>query len=125
MATCVCCGHSTAGELGSSAICPVCFWEDDLVQLRWPTLGGGANDASLIDAQCNFEATGSSELGVARYVRPARDDETVEFGWRRINSRTDNFEDEKMRRHSPGTPWPNDKSELLWWRPNYWRRRDF
>lgn len=28
---------------GSYEICPVCFWEDDGVQFRWPTMGDGAN----------------------------------------------------------------------------------
>jgi hypothetical protein len=32
-----------AGPPGSYEICPVCFWDDDLVQLRWPTYAGGAN----------------------------------------------------------------------------------
>jgi Cysteine-rich CPCC len=33
------------GPPGSYEICPVCFWDDDLVQLRWPTYAGGANQA--------------------------------------------------------------------------------
>ncbi|MGX1964083.1 CPCC family cysteine-rich protein [Streptomyces sp. CB02115] len=36
---------------GSYKICPVCFWEDDGAQFRWPTMGGGANKVSLIEAQ--------------------------------------------------------------------------
>lgn len=28
---------------GSYEICPVCFWEDDRVQFRWPAMSGGAN----------------------------------------------------------------------------------
>ncbi|MFJ8759481.1 CPCC family cysteine-rich protein [Streptomyces cyaneofuscatus] len=28
---------------GSYEICPVCFWEDDGVQSRWPTVGGGTS----------------------------------------------------------------------------------
>jgi hypothetical protein len=27
---------------GSYEICSVCFWEDDGVQFRWPTIAGGA-----------------------------------------------------------------------------------
>ncbi|WP_256088900.1 MULTISPECIES: CPCC family cysteine-rich protein [unclassified Streptomyces] len=27
---------------------PVCFWENDTIQLRWPTVDGGANKVSLI-----------------------------------------------------------------------------
>ncbi|WP_132285335.1 CPCC family cysteine-rich protein [Kribbella sp. VKM Ac-2568] len=47
---CVCCGHLTmSDQAGSFEICPVCFWEDDLVQLRWPTSAIGANRVPLVD----------------------------------------------------------------------------
>jgi hypothetical protein len=36
---------------GSFDICPVCEWEDDAVQLRHPSMGGGANDESLVAVQ--------------------------------------------------------------------------
>ncbi|WP_448262693.1 CPCC family cysteine-rich protein [Microbacterium aurum] len=46
---CPCCGHLTLGQPpGSYELCPVCFWEDDAVQLRWPTYPGGANRPSLM-----------------------------------------------------------------------------
>ncbi|MER8087630.1 CPCC family cysteine-rich protein [Streptomyces sp. NPDC094048] len=32
---------------GAYAIHPVCFWEDDAIQFRWPTMDGGANRVSL------------------------------------------------------------------------------
>ncbi|MFC5904955.1 CPCC family cysteine-rich protein [Streptomyces zhihengii] len=57
---CVCCGHLTLSEPpGSYEICPVCFWEDDRVQLRWPDWTGGANRPSLIEAQVNFTDFGA------------------------------------------------------------------
>lgn len=40
---CPCCGHRVLDDMpGSYEICPVCFWEDDRVQFRWPTMDGGA-----------------------------------------------------------------------------------
>lgn len=36
---------------GSFDICPICNWEDDDVQLRHPSMGGGANDESLVAVQ--------------------------------------------------------------------------
>lgn len=36
---------------GSFEICPVCFWKDGAVQLRWPDFAGGANRPSLIGSQ--------------------------------------------------------------------------
>jgi hypothetical protein len=32
---------------GSYDICPICGWEDDHVQLRFPSMAGGANKDSL------------------------------------------------------------------------------
>ncbi len=64
---CPCCGFVTlADEYGSFAICPICDWEDDGVQLANPTSSGGANSKSLADAQakalevfpCNVEVAG-------------------------------------------------------------------
>jgi hypothetical protein len=49
---CPCCGFLTLeGEYGSYAICPLCDWEDDGVQLANPTSEGGANKESLVQAQ--------------------------------------------------------------------------
>jgi hypothetical protein len=49
---CPCCGFLTLeGEYGSYAICPVCDWEDDPVQLANFTSEGGANKKSLVQAQ--------------------------------------------------------------------------
>lgn len=39
--------------------CPICFWEDDLVQLRSPDFAGGANRPSLIEAQAAFAEIGA------------------------------------------------------------------
>lgn len=111
---CVCCGYLTMSEPpGSYAICPVCFWEDDQVQLRWPDCPGGANTVSLIQAQVKFQAIGASEEHVLKYVRPARDDEPADPEWRQIDPSRDRFE----RWGEQGTaPWPHDLTVLYWWR---------
>lgn len=36
---------------GSYEICPICQWEDDHVQLKFPGLGVGANELSLYEFQ--------------------------------------------------------------------------
>jgi hypothetical protein len=36
---------------GSHDICLVCEWQDDNVQLKYPALGGGANNKSLCEYQ--------------------------------------------------------------------------
>ncbi|MEU5917717.1 CPCC family cysteine-rich protein [Streptomyces sp. NPDC047141] len=48
---CPCCGHRVLDAMaGSREIYPVCFREDDAVQFRRPTVVGGANKVSLIEA---------------------------------------------------------------------------
>lgn len=49
---CSSCGFLVFDEPpGSYAICELCDWEDDPVQLQHPTLRGGANTASLVEYQ--------------------------------------------------------------------------
>lgn len=62
MFTCPCCGFQVFEEQpGSYDICPICFWEDDPIQLASPDSPGGANKLSLIDAQKNYQKIGASE----------------------------------------------------------------
>jgi hypothetical protein len=58
---CVCCGNFTMNseKHGSYDICPICFWEDDIVQYDDPNYAGGANEISLVRARENFIRIGS------------------------------------------------------------------
>ncbi len=51
MFPCACCGYLVFDELGSDDICPICWWQDDHSQLRFPEFGGGPNTPSLVEAQ--------------------------------------------------------------------------
>jgi hypothetical protein len=116
---CPCCGHLTFDEApGSYLICRVCFWEDDLVQLRWPTYPGGANKPSLVDAQRSFARDGASEKRLVPYVRRPSPDEPLDDGGRPIDLEVDDFEDPTGEHQD----WPADSSVLYWWRPTFWRR---
>lgn len=64
-------------------LCPVCFWEDDPQQRLHPDLANGANGYSLVEAQEHYATIGASHPAFLDRVRPARDDEAVDEGWRR------------------------------------------
>ena len=114
---CPCCGYLVFGDSpGSYDICPICFWEDDLVQLRWPQLGGGANAVPLVEGQENFLKLGATEQRFAKNVRAVSPDDKREPGWRHIDA-TDFFEPEASR-----IPWPEEPTTLYYWRPTFWRR---
>jgi hypothetical protein len=57
-------------DIGSYEICPVCFWEDDLVQNEDIDYAGGANQVSLSAARHNFIDFGASERRFIQNVRP-------------------------------------------------------
>ncbi|AWK12914.1 CPCC family cysteine-rich protein [Streptomyces spongiicola] len=113
---CPCCGHQMFGEHWSYEICAVCYWEDDLVQLRWPW-SFGANAVCLVEAQRNYQRFGATEERVLKNVRPPAQDEPLDPGWRPIDPSRDSFEE-------PGSSgeWPEDPRALYWWRPTFWRR---
>jgi hypothetical protein len=108
---CPCCGYLVfIGPPGTDEICPVCVWQDDVSQLRFPKCGGGANKPSLIDAQKNFLSLGvGNPAGGASC--PSRD-----VAWRPIEH-ADLPPDADG--HFEGRPsYPADLTELY-----YWRRR--
>lgn len=91
---CPCCGYLVFDESpGSHEICPICFWEDDLTQLRFPLMSGGANPVSLIEAQENYFREGVSELRFRSNVRAAEASDVRESQWRRIDVRADKIEE--------------------------------
>lgn len=114
---CPCCGHLIFGEPpGSYEICPICFWEDDPGQLRWPDYAGGANSPSLIESQRNYVECGAMEPRFVDQVRPASEVEPVDVGWRPVDPVTD------VLTPIQDAGWPDDLTDLYYWRPTYWRR---
>jgi hypothetical protein len=51
---------------GSYAICVICNWEDDSVQLRHPTMQGEANKESLVEYQTKILKQISLEIKIHR-----------------------------------------------------------
>lgn len=74
---CPCCLRITLPDPpgGTYFICPVCYWEDDNVQLRDPTLAGGANQVSLCEARENFVRFGASDRRSLHSVQAPRPEE--------------------------------------------------
>lgn len=81
---CPCCGHLTMPDdgsfPGSFVICPVCFWEDDDVQLGNPDFAGGANRPSLNQARANYRILRAKDEEALSHVRPAREGELPPVG---------------------------------------------
>ncbi|MEV4603947.1 CPCC family cysteine-rich protein [Amycolatopsis sp. NPDC049253] len=117
---CPCCGHLVFEEPpGSHAICAVCFWEDDVIQLRWPDWRGGANRSSLIEAQRVYAELRAMKPRFTGRVRPATASEPIDRSWRQVDLAVDDFEPRGVSEE----PWPAAGTSLYWWRPDYWRRR--
>src|SRR6266404_5196315 len=92
MYPCPCCGYDVFGEPpGSFDICPICFWEDDVVQLAFPDLAGGANKCSLIEGQRNFAMFGACELRIKPHVRAPKESEAPNPAWRPLDSERDRY----------------------------------
>ncbi len=114
---CPCCGHLVHNEpRGSYAFCPVCFWEDDLVQLRWPTTTG-ANRVTLIEAQRNVRRFRACDQRGLCFTRRPLPEEPLDPLWRPIDPQRDSFEDP-----TDPAPWPAGQPDLCYWRPSCWRR---
>ena len=116
MYPCPCCGYLVHEEPpGSFEICPICFWEDDNVQLRYAGISIGANHVSLMEAQQNFISFGACEERIKEYVRPPNAEDIREPGWRVLDLAIDHIED-RSRDHPK---WPDDMCTLYYWRPTY------
>ncbi len=84
MFACSCCGYKTFTHEpnGSYEICPVCFWEDDPIQLDDPNYEGGANPMSLKQAQQNFIQFGACDIEMLQNVRQPALDEQRDEKWK-------------------------------------------
>lgn len=120
---CPCCGHLVHDQVpGSHQRCPICGWEDDLAQLRFPEMPGSSNTVSLAEAQRNYQRYGASEQRNRGLTRAPIDGEPQEGSWRPLDPASDNIE--YPRRgvgYANSYPWP-DTTVLYYWRPTYWRR---
>ncbi len=117
---CPCCGYIVFDEPpGSYDICPICFWEDDISQLRFPTTTG-ANHPNLIEAQENYAREGVCESRLQDHVRVAVNTDVRDVEWRPIDESKDNIE-ELVVGVDEGNKYPDDATQLYYWRQGIWR----
>ncbi len=120
---CPCCGYRVFRQQpGNHEECPICLWEDDLAQLRFPRMPGSANRVSLEQAQHNYVQYGAAERGSMHESRPPMDDEARDTSWRPLDPLRDNIEEPQSGiDYSDSYPLA-DTTVLYYWRPTYWRR---
>ena len=120
---CPCCGYLPFSEPpGSYDICPICFWEDDGLQLEFATtLSGGANRVTLLEAQRNYQQFGACEEAMRQNVRAPAPDEPRDGSWRPIDLQRDSFEDWSSETRVRPPP----DADLYYWRPTFWRSARF
>jgi hypothetical protein len=120
---CPCCGHLVhEREPGFNQTCPICGWEDDLAQLRFPLMPGSSNRVSLLDAQQNYRDYGASERRSVGGTRAPEAGEGRDPGWRPLDPERDNCEQpSRGTDYADSYPWP-DTTVLYYWRDSYWRR---
>ena len=107
--TCPCCGYLVfSSPPGTYEICPICGWEDDISQLRFVSMDGGANELSLIDAQRNFlKRSLKDELVFQGYIKDS--------DWRLLDVGRDDIEVVESGKDY-GLSYPKDSVDLYYWR---------
>jgi hypothetical protein len=115
---CPCCGYLVFDEQpGSYGICPICFWEDDLSQLRFVRTTG-ANHVTLIEAQANFAHFGASEERLAMYCTKPKLDERRDDSWRPFNPEIDVVE-ESIPGMDYGLTYHSERGAYYYWRDKH------
>lgn len=65
---CACCSYYTLDC--DFDICPVCFWQHDVLQEEGPDLYSGANSMTLNEAKKNYQALGACAEYLKIFTRP-------------------------------------------------------
>ena len=100
----------------------MCYWEDDVVQLAFPDMAGGANSCSLIEGQKNFAEFGACEKRFKDNVRAPQKSDIRNSSWRPLELRRDRCL--KWLAPEDRASWQTVKDSqtlcLYYWLPAYW-----
>lgn len=65
---CPCCDYTTLPERGSYLICPICFWEDDGLDIDRLDFHSGPNHITLREGRKNFKEIGACREIIKQHV---------------------------------------------------------
>jgi hypothetical protein len=118
---CPVCGYLVFdGPPGSYNVCPICYWEDDIVQLAFPLMEGGANRISLYDAQKEFDRYGASESRFVERVRAPVQADRRDPQWRQFEPMHDPHLDWECEADRERWKVSYNGTGLYYWRKDYW-----
>ncbi len=81
---CPCCDYFSLGERGGYEICPICFWEDDGIDLGNIDEHSGPNHISLRQGRQNFEQFGACDSTMVKNVLTESERQKFKFKKRNI-----------------------------------------
>jgi len=67
---CPCCDFFTLPARGDYDICPVCFWEDDGIDVDRPDVRSGPNHMTLRQGRHDFSGLGACDPDMLPHVLP-------------------------------------------------------
>jgi hypothetical protein len=67
---CPCCDFFTLDARGEYDICPICFWEDDGIDIDRPDSHSGPNHKTLREGRHNFQQIGACDPEMLPHVLP-------------------------------------------------------
>ena len=80
---CPVCGHKTLDALADYDICPICYWEDDVLTEGKEDVSSPSNYGQhLSEAQANFVLFGASKEEYVEKVRKPTESELPDPNWK-------------------------------------------
>lgn len=68
---CPCCDYVSLPERNNYLICPICFWEDDGIDIDRLDVQSGPNHMTLREGRANFQQIGACNEEMLKNVLPA------------------------------------------------------